>query len=238
MKNPEQSHEITWLGEDGKTWKAEAGIESGLPCIRSILYKKNETWVLLAGPLYPQFEVTTGTRKADRLSHNYENRWNAYGDSPLSGDDVSTVAASFSATQCVVSKDGAVTTAEFDGLEMGYFKGGLRFIFYEGSNLIRVETSAVNNEHDSLAYIYRAGLGGFKPGMLYYGMLDRTFRRELPKGQSGNEKYVRVYARNRVLTMEQENGAVAVFPLLTNFFSPGSLRSIWGSISTGRKGKP
>ena len=224
MKNIEQCREITWQGEDGKTWKAEAGIEKGIPCIAALSYQEKGGWVLLAGPLYPQFEVTTGVRKMDvNLGHDVENRWNAYGDSPLSGAEVSSATASFSSAKCEVSRDGAVTMVDFDGLAMGCFKGGVRFSFYEGSNLIRVEAVAANNEHDSLAYIYRAALGGFRSGMLYYRKLDRTFRRELPHGRTGTDKYVRVYARNRVLAMEQEQGAVAVFPPPHKFFFPRQL---------------
>jgi hypothetical protein len=47
--------------------------------------------------------------------------------------------------------------------------------------------------------------------------------RELPRGKAGTEKYVRVYARGRVLTMRQQNGSVAVFPPPHKFFFPRQL---------------
>jgi hypothetical protein len=219
------NNEVAWQGEDGLSWRALVGIEKGVPCIRELVYKGRDGWVKLAGPLYPQFEVSTGPRGVDAArGHDYENRWNAYGDSPLANPaKLETATASFAATKWEIAKDGALTVVSFDGLEMGYFKGGLRIIFYEGSNLIRVEAAALNDEHDSLAYIYRAALSGFAPGKLYYRGLRRNFVNEMPRGKAGGEKYVRVYARNRVLAVEQPNGSVAVFPPPHKFFFPRQL---------------
>jgi len=224
MKDLKQIKEISWQGEDGKSWKASLGIDDGMPCIGNISYLDGESWFQLCGPLYPQFEVTTGERRTDaRLPQEYENRWNVYGDSPLSGEGVAVASATFASTECSVTKDGAVTYVDFNGLSMGFFKGGVRFSIYEGSNLVRVEAIASNDEHESLAYIYRGALSGFKPGMLFYRGLDRKFKRELPRGVSGMGRLVRVFARNRVLTLEQEGGAVAVFPPPHKFFFPRQL---------------
>ncbi|GHV87005.1 hypothetical protein AGMMS50255_3010 [Spirochaetia bacterium] len=218
-------NEIIWNGEDGLSWKALVGIEKGIPCINELSYQRAGTWVKLAGPLYPQFEVSTGPRRMDKSrGHDFENRWNAYGDCPLIDPaEVEIAVASFAATRCEVTKEGALTVVNFDGLDMGYFKGGVRFSFYEGSNLIRVEALAANDKQDSLAYIYRAALRGFSPGKLYYRGLRRNFVSELPRGKSGMEKYIRVYARNRVLAMEQAEGSVAVFPPPHKFFFPRQL---------------
>ena len=216
---------IVWIGEDKLKWRAKIGIENAVPCIFLLEYEKNGIWTALAGPLYPKFEVTSGVRKMDtQRGGDFENRWNAYGDSPLSRpEDVKIAKAEFSSSVCNISRDGIITSADFDGLSMGYFNGGLRISVYEGSNLIRVEAIAKNEEHPSLAYIYRGALTGFAPGELYYRTLNRNFIRELPRGKAGKEDYVRVYARNRVLSMSQENCSVAVFPPPHKFFFPRQL---------------
>ena len=218
------SNEIIWCGEDGKRWKAQIGIDEQKPCIFELAYENGSYWTKLAGPLYPKFEVTTGTRRPDvQRGFDFENRWNAYGDNPLSKDGVEIAVANFSTTEFKIAKDGAVTYVDFDGLEMGYFKGGARFSFYEASNIIRVEAVCQNDEHDSLAYIYRAALTGFKPGKLYYRNLNREMVNENPRTKAASEKHVRVYARNRVLTMCQDSGAVASFPPPHKFFFPRQL---------------
>ena len=215
---------ITWQGEDGRRWRAAVGILKGAPAILSLEYQTGEGYERLAGPLTPQFEVTTGERRPDKVrGKDYENRWNAYGDCPLADEPtVESAQAVFAATECRVATDGAVTTVDFDGLTMGYFTGGVRFSFYEGSNLIRVEALA-QNQQPSLAYLYRAALAGFAPGMLYYRTLRREFVSELPRGRTGTAQYTRVYARNRVLTCAQPAGSVAVLPPPHAFFFPRQL---------------
>ena len=218
---------VKWLGQDNVWWEAVMGIDDGRPCIFRLSYEKHGAESVMAGPLYPQFEVTTGIRRvtANRQSlirdedAFYEARWNTYADHPMGRkDEVKKAQAVYSASQMTVHQISGATYVDFDGLTMGYFSGGIRFTFWEGSNLIKLEAIASNQE-ESLAYLYRAALTGFEIGKLYYRTLDREMVKEYPRRKTGKmEEYVRVNARNRVLTLEQEKGSLAVLPPPHKFF--------------------
>lgn len=218
---------VKWMGQDCLRWTAKIGIDKNRPCIFELSCEDKGIRKFLAGPLYPQFEVTTGIRRVTAKRQSmvrdektfYEARWNTYADHPLGRkDEVKQAKAVFQTAKMEISHKGGATYADFDGLEMGHFTGGVRFTFWEGCNLIKYEAIASNQE-ESLAYLYRAALSGFKAGRLYYHDLDRETVREYPRRRIGKmEDYVRVNARNRLLALDQEGGSVAVLPPPHKFF--------------------
>ena len=125
-------------------------------------------------------------------------------------------------TKMSYSVNGNFQTVAFDGLTLGQFSGGLELHFFEGCNLIRVEALAAT-EDDGVCYLYHGGLKGFKPDKLYYVSPRRREVYENPgyHTNSGRDRdRERVYARGRVLTLQQPRGSVAVLPTPHRF--------VWG----------
>jgi len=225
--------EIRWTGEDGLAWGAILGVEKERPAVYGLFYEKGENRTIVAGPIYPEVFVTTGIRKptaeGDRQSlvrsseAFYEMRWNTYADDPMSRkSEIRKFEGQFHTKDFSVTRKGNRIEVDFDGLDMGVFAGSYRITFYDGSNLIKSEAIAKTAE-DSLAYFYRGGFSGFKLGKLYYRNQDREMVKEYPRkplrsDERRTDGVVRVNARNRVLTLEQENGSVSVFPPPHKFF--------------------
>lgn len=224
---------VNWTGEDGLRWGAVLGIKERTPVIFELYYENEEGRQTVAGPVRPEFMVTTGIRKptaeGDRQSlvrskeEFYEMRWNTYADDPMGRPgEVRKFNSEFCTEEFHVSRKKQRVEVEFDGLKLGIFTGSCRITFFEHSNLIKAEAIA-KTEEPSVAYLYRAGFSGFRFGELYYRDLDREMVKEYPRrplrsDDRRTDGVVRVNARNRVLTLEQEKGAVAVFPPPHKFF--------------------
>ncbi len=223
---------ITWKGEDGKQWYATVGIDNNSPCIFELGYDFGGQLEVLATMLYPQFKAITAKRtkinpqreKALAPGEELDYQWDTYSDDPMSHtENVKEANQQFNTTTMEVASHGNVTTVTFDGLTLGIFKGGCRFNFFNGSNLIRIEAVA-STEEDGVAYLYHGGLDGFKIDKLYYVSIKRREILENPglHTNSGPDRdRQRVDTRGRCLTLQQANGAVAVFPPPHRF--------IWGS---------
>ena len=224
---------VNWIGEDGLKWGAVLEISGYKPVISELYYEKDHDKCVVAGPLWPEVFVTTGIRKptgeGDRQSlvrsreEFYEMRWNTYADDPMGRtQEIRRYKGEFHAKNLTVRRRGHRIEAEFDGLSMGVFSGTYRITFYEKSNLIKSEAIASTRE-ESLAYLYCGGFYGFHLGQLYYRTLEREMVKEYPRRPLRSDDrrtngVVRVNARNRILTLKQEVGAVAVFPPPHKFF--------------------
>ncbi len=230
---------ISWTGEDSLRWSAVLGIDERKPCIFEISYETNGEKRLLASNLHPQFKVITGVRtkinpqreKGLAPGEELDFQWDTYSDDPMSRkDQVKEANSTFNTTRFSRSTDGLVQTVVFDGLTVGKFSGDFAVNFYDGSNLIRVEALASTQE-DGVCYLYHGGLDGFKPDKLYY---LTPKKREVvenpgPRTNSGPDwDRQRVDARGRTLTLQQPNGAVAVFPPPHRFIWGGQTESIVG----------
>lgn len=214
---------IRWKGEDGLKWSAELGIDGGRPCIFSLCYETDGKAVTLAEGLHPQFKVITGKRtrinpqreKGLAPGESLDYQWDTYSDDPMSRkSEVEEASEQFASTELRTEEDGRRRSVIFDGLTIGKFSGSCVFNFYEGSNLIRIEAIA-STEEDGVAYLYHAGLDGFKADKLYYVSPKRREVLENPglHTNSGPDRdRQRVDARGRVLTLQQPKGSVSVLP--------------------------
>jgi len=148
MRNHAKGSPVIWTGENNRTWRAVVGIEDNTPVIFSIDYLRDNGWVNLASGLTPDFEVTTGIRKMDdKLGSKPEWRWYTYNDLPMERTDELEVAkAEFNTQTYEITQNGLRTEVTFDGITMGYFKGNFRITVYEGSDLLRVEVLASNDQ--------------------------------------------------------------------------------------------
>ncbi len=229
-----ESQVIRWTGEDNLSWEAEMGILQGKPSVRKLSYERNGEWVVLEKDLVPEFKVITSKRtksnpqRAMALKEGEElgYQWDTYSDDPFSHKkDVQEATETYNTASMTVTTDGGHTTVAFDGLELGIFRGGVEFHFFNGTNLIRMEAAA-STEEDGVAYLYHAGLSGLKVGKLYYTTPKRREVYENPglRTHAGPDRdRERVYARGRVLTLGTAEGSVAVFPAPHRF--------VWGSQS-------
>ncbi len=223
---------VTWDGERGEQLRMRLGIENGRPQIEELAVRRpGGDWSVLAGPLQPEFTVTSGVR---RTGHGLpeELRWWVYWDAPLqvpgSGDqpglprrpeEIRIARAEFRAHTCEVRTDGARLEVSFPGLSLGIFSGRLQLTVYRGSNLVRMEAVAATEE-PSVAYKYAAGLRGFHTGRLHRVLWRDTGGNPQQYGFGGapNRDPVPLRARNRIAVAEGPDGSVAVFPPPHQFF--------------------
>lgn len=203
---------VYWEGEGGVQFRACFEVVDGQPCIREISANKEEGWTCLAEDLYPEFEIVTGIRRPEvKHGQPHEDRWWNYSDTPLAHpEDVRTASVSFSCEEMAEHIDGARAEISCPGVQIGQFSGKLQFTVYSGSNLLRMEIVA-RTEEDSVAYMYRAGLAGFKAEDLHWIDPQRDPHCFVPEVGTDQEP-VRVRARNRMVTAGLANGSVACFP--------------------------
>lgn len=230
---------VKWKGEDARQWQAELGIVDHVPCIKALSYELGGKNYVLASMLKPQFRVIT----AKRTKRNPQRvkdlvpgevlgyQWDTYSDDPMSiKENVKQADAVWNSTELNVQTDGNRITVSFDGLTIGQFSGNLEFHFFNGTNLIRMEAVA-STEEDGVAYLYHAGLQGFKIDKIHYVTPRKNEIFEYPGFQvhSGPDRdRVRVKARNRLVTLRQEYGSIAVFPSPHRFFWGAQSENIVG----------
>src|SRR5262249_91927 len=146
--------------------RATFAIEQAQPVIKALSVRaEGGEWISLGRNLGPEFGLTTGIR---RTGHGLPeiNRWDVFWDAPLNQtNEVRRYKAAFSTDHCDVKTDGARLEITFSGVDMGTFKGSLRYTVYRGANLLRQEVIA-KTEEPSVAYKYEGGLRGFASGLL------------------------------------------------------------------------
>jgi hypothetical protein len=138
---------------------------------------------------------------------------------PRSPADIKRADASFHATSCSVTTEGATLEVTFPGLTMGIFAGDLRFTAYRGTNLLRMDALAKTNEQ-WIAYKYDGGLKGFSTDLLSRLTWRDTGGQRQQNNLGGvvNEALVPVKAQNRVLVAEGKGGSLATFTSPHTFF--------------------
>jgi hypothetical protein len=240
--------EVSWDGAPGQQLRAAFVVRNGQPVVSELLaHKAGGAWISLAKDVTPEFQVTSGVRRLSQQQIDplkklgialtpevvEREKWNAFWDAPLvvpgaantnldmprKPEEIRRAWATYHATGCKARTDGARVEVEFDGLEMGIFKGSLRFTMYRGTNLLRQEAIAQTFE-PSVAYKYVAGLKG-----LTIGPDTRVVWRDVARawqqyrfGGSVNTDPVALRARNRVGFVENGGGSLAFLPPSHKFF--------------------
>jgi hypothetical protein len=237
---------LTWPGEHEQQLRARFALRDNQPVVAELAARaKSGPWIILGRDLAPQFEVTTGKRRMANTEmdilkkenavtpENLERyKWNVFWDAPLaidghshlvgpprSPDEVARAAVDFKSTNCSVTSDVARVSVAFNGLTLGIFAGDLQFTVYKGSNLLRQEAIA-STQADSVAYIYKAGLKGFKIAAdtkLVWRDTSQVWQ-ENDFGGEPNQQPVNLRARNRLEVLETGAGSLAVFPPPHKFF--------------------
>jgi hypothetical protein len=252
------SLELTWRGERGQTLRATLGVDGGQPVVRELAVEKNGKWAVLGRNLIPEYQVTTGRRRISAQQEAplrqlglytpeviERQKWFAFWDAPLNipghpggnaavdlprkPEEIQRAWAAFQITGCQVNTDGARLEANFPGVALGLFSGGLRYTVYRGANLIRQEVIA-KTEAPSVAYEFAAGLKGFTIGedtRLVWRDIARGWQHYL-FGGGVNAGAVALKARNRVAIVESGGGSVAVFPASHKFFFAREVESNLG----------
>ena len=225
--------EVLWDGEAGHHHRAVFTIRDGRPLLADLATQTaGGAWKVLGANLQPEFRVTTGRR---RTGHGLpeDQRWLVYWDAPLrvpgaktgnpdlprKPEEVRRFTATFASRRAAVDSDGTHLNITFDGLEMGVFRGSLRFTVYKGSSLMRQEAIATTQE-PSLAYIYEGGLAGFpidESSRLLWKDLGGNMQ-NFSLGGGVNEKPAPLRARNRIETLERGGASISVFPPPHQFF--------------------
>ena len=252
------SLDLTWQGERGQTLRATLGVEGGQPVVRELAVEKNGKWSVLGRGLTPEYQVTTGRRRISAQQEAplrqlgiytpeviERQKWFAFWDAPLNvpghpgsnaavdlprkPEEIQRAWATFQISGCQVDTDGARLEANFPGVSLGLFSGGLRYTVYRGTNLIRQEVVA-KTDAPSVAYEFAAGLKGFGIGdstRLAWRDVARGWQHYL-FGGAVNTDAVALKARNRVEIVESGAGSVAVFPASHKFFFAREVESNLG----------
>ena len=138
---------------------------------------------------------------------------------PRTPSEVRRATASFRTSSCAVKTDGASLALTFPGLSMGTFSGSLRFTFYRGTNLFRMDAVAKTDE-PWVAYKYDGGLTGLSTELTSSVSWHDTGGHVQRNGLGGvtNDAPVPLKAANRVLVAEGKGGSLAAFPPPHTFF--------------------
>jgi hypothetical protein len=250
--------ELTWRGERGENLRASLAVNGGQPMVRELAVQKNGKWSVLGHDLTPEYQVTTGRRRISAQQEVplrqlgtftpeiiERQKWFAFWDAPLNvpgragsnaavdlprkPEEIQRAWATFQITGCQVNTDGARLEANFPGVSLGVFSGGLRYTVYRGTNLIRQEVIA-KTEAPSVAYKFSAGLKGFAINddtRLAWLDIARGWQHSLFGGPVNSDP-VALKARNRLAIVESGAGSVAVFPASHKFFFSREVESNLG----------
>jgi hypothetical protein len=245
------SVELTWDGESGAQLKAAFTLRDGQPMVKELAARKgNGEWIALGKDLIPQFEVTTGRRRIDSVELNNlkhynldtpENeemyKWFVFWDAPLAipgtqrlagpprqVSEIARAAVSYKSDSCRVATIGDRVSIRFNGLTLGMFSGDLQFTVYKGSNLLRQEALA-KTDAPSVAYIYKAGLKGFRIAddtKVTWRDTSQVWQQE-EFGGAVNQTPINLRARNRLEILEvgvgsKTPGSLAIMPPPHKFF--------------------
>jgi hypothetical protein len=261
------SVELSWNGAGGQQLRAAFAVRDGQPVITEMAARKaGGSWVVLGRNLAPEFEVTSGKRRLSEQQMAplralgialtpeviEREKWNAFWDAPLmipgnprtnldlprKPEEIRRTWATYHANACAVRTDGARVELEFPGLEMGIFRGSLRYTVYRGTNVLRQEAIAKTDE-PSVAYKYVGGLKGLAIGndtRLVWRDVARDWQ-QYRFGGAVNTEPVAVKARNRLEIVETGGGSLAVFPPSHKFFFAREIETNLGFVYYRKDGE-
>jgi hypothetical protein len=204
---------IRWQDGESRGWEALFNLEPARPLIAAIR-AGGKTVVQNAVPIY---SVQTGKRRGG---------FDEFFDFPPSHPEgTRSYQGRFQATAARAVTQGDRVELSFDGLEMGIFKGSIRYVFYPGSRLIQQAAVASTSEPDT-AYFYEAGLrmavprdvragNNMESEITYY---DTEGKLQVARPNVSEKTPVRV--RYRTLAARAQGGSIAVFPTPHKYFMP------------------
>jgi hypothetical protein len=247
-ENREGALQLSWQGERGDQLRASFTIRDGQPVVLELAARNGGgAWKILGRNLTPEYELTSGVRRMSeqQLAPLRElktaltpelierEKWNAFWDAPLvvpgrpgtnmdlprKPEEIRRAWASYHATGCQVTTDGARIEVSFPGFEAGIFAGSLQYSVYRGSNLLRQEAIAKTNE-PSVAYKYVAGLKGFAiedDSRVVWRDTARGWQ-QYAFGGAVNQQLVAMQARNRLGILETHGASLGFLPPSHKFF--------------------
>ena len=239
---------VTWDGEKGTELRLRLAVNDGQPLVSEMAVRSGSvSWITLGSDLKPEFNVTEGLRRISEQQLNplrqlgvdltpqllEQEKWKVFWDAPLEipgveginpgpprqSREVRRVRATYQSDSCQVETNGERLEISYPGLSMGSFTGRLRFTVYRGANLVRQEAIATTNQ-PSVAYKYSGGLSGFQTNASRRVIWKDTGGswQKYEFGGSPNSSPVALRARNRLAIVENDQGALAVFPPPHKFF--------------------
>ena len=137
---------------------------------------------------------------------------------PRKPEEITRATASYHATGCTVTTNGARLEIKFPGVELGVFAGSLEYDLFKGSNLIH-QIVLAKTDRDSVAFKYDGGLKGLpiqpESRVVWRDLSNRRqdFEFVTPAGGA-----VTVWNNNRVIAAELKGGSIAVFPTPHSFY--------------------
>jgi hypothetical protein len=202
---------VRWPDETARMWTAEFSLDPARPLITSVK-AGDKTIVDRARPLY---WVATGKRRGG---------WDQFFDLPPSHPEGTRRSTGvFKLVSATARSAGDRVEVDFAGLDLGIFRGGIRYTFYPGTRLLHQEAIASTNEPDT-AYYYDAGLrltadadrrvGGNMESEVTWYDTDGHLR----SGVSSGPERVPVAVRYRTLALRTAGGALAAFPAPHQYF--------------------
>jgi hypothetical protein len=247
-ENRDGALQLSWQGERGDLLHAAFTIRGGQPVVVELSARAaGGIRKILGRNLTPEYEVTSGVRRMSeqQLAPLREmkaaltpelierEKWNAFWDAPLvvpgragtnmdlprKPEEIRKAWASYHATGCQVTTDGARIEVSFPGFEAGIFSGSLQYTVYRGSNLLRQEAIAKTGE-PSVAYKYVAGLKGFaieNDSRVVWRDTARGWQ-QYAFGGAVNQQLVALQARNRLAILEANGASLAFLPPSHKFF--------------------
>jgi hypothetical protein len=205
---------VKWLGgANNHTWTAEFSLDPKQALITAIA-ADGKPVIQQARPL---FHVQTGKRRGG---------WDEFFDFPPSHPEgTRTFEGRFELSAARARTIGDRVEVSFEGLQLGIFKGTIRYLFFPGSRLIE-QAAVVSTVEPDTAYIYSTGLrmtvdhdrragGNMETHVAYYDTAG-MFRTALSDGPDQHAERVRY----RAIAAPTANGSVAVFPAPHRFFFP------------------
>jgi hypothetical protein len=197
---------VAWRDGSEHEWKAVFALESKQPLITSI----SSDGKMIVDRAVPYYRLSTGVRTGG---------WDAFFDfPPMRPQGTQTFVQSFHPTAVKATTVGDRVEVSFDGVEMGSFKGSMRYDFYPHSSLIQQVALLTTNDKD-VAYTYDAGLmmtseADRRPGLnmgsniVYY---DADGRLQSITSPYGSERHT-LRVHYRAVAAKMGEGSIVAFP--------------------------
>lgn len=214
---------VRWPDESSRLWSAEFSLDPGKPLIT----RMGPGTAALIERAQPVYWCSTGKRRGG---------WDQFFDFPPSHPEgTRSFTGVFRATSGRASTAGDRVLVEFAGLDLGIFRGAIRYTFYPGSRLVQQEAIASTDEPDT-AYYYDAGLrmmadahrrsgNNMESEVSYYDTAGRLQSRRA----TGPER-APLAVRHRALAGSLAGGSVVVFPPPHQYFMPRDFTSNLGYV--------
>ncbi len=218
---------VRWLGSGERFCELVFSLLPGAPLVRSV-----STMEGAQGPVEtilrnvnPVTILSVGERDLRK-----RNGWMIFFDKVHTRPSKSELLELSLESVTVVSRAGS-TSVEFSELSGVGFSGTLRFIFYSGSSLIRVEAE-VETPDEGRAILYDAGItaaDSLWQESLWLDSTDRLTRVSNRQNLAASSRAVRY----RTIVAEGENGSLALFPPPHQFFYPLDFADNFGFVWHG-----